>query len=187
MIFGPTPSQTVGPFFAIGLPWAEGPNAVAPGSRGAIRLSGTVRDGAGALIPDHLLETWQADPDGRFADLHGYGGRSAVEGFRGWARCGRDPGDGSFSIVTVKPGRVPAPDGALQAPHIAVSLFARGMTQRLVTRVYFADEPEANAEDPVLAQVPEERRGTLMAAPVLGGYTWDVRVQGEGETVFFEL
>ncbi len=85
MIFPTTPSQTVGPYFAIGLPWEDGPNAVAPGTAGAMTLSGTVRDGGGALIPDHLIEIWQADPDGRFADLYGYGGPSALTGFRGWA------------------------------------------------------------------------------------------------------
>ena len=187
MIFLPTPAQTVGPYFAIGLPFPAGPHAVAPGTPGAITLSGTVLDGAGAVIPDHLVETWQADADGRFADLHGYGGPSALDGFRGWARCGYEDGDGSFSVLTVKPGRVPGPGGALQAPHVAIGLFARGMQQRLVTRMYFADEEEANAEDVVLAGVLAERRATLLAEPVAGGYRWDIRVQGAGETVFFAL
>lgn len=187
MIFPTTPSQTVGPFFALGLPWDGGPHAVGPGTPGAITLFGVVRDGAGALIPDHLIETWQADPDGRFADLHGYGGPSRLAGFRGWARCGHETGDGSFAIVTVKPGPVPGPGGAAQAPHLAVALFARGMVEHLFTRVYFADEPEANAADPVLAGVPAARRPTLLAEPVPGGYRWDIRVQGPGETVFFDL
>lgn len=187
MIFATTPSQTVGPYFAIGLPWEGGPHAVAPGTPGAITLSGTVRDGRGELVPDHLIETWQADPDGRFADLHGHGGPSGLPGFRGFARCGQEVGDGSFSVLTVKPGRVPGPGGVLQAPHIAVSLFARGLTRRLVSRVYFADEEEANAADPVLAGVPAARRATLLARPVPGGYAWDIRVQGDGETVFFDL
>lgn len=187
MIFPTTPSQTVGPYFALGLPWEAGPQAVEPGTPGAITLSGVVRDGAGALVPDHLVETWQADPDGRYADLHGYGGPSGLAGFRGWARCGHEVGDGSFSVLTVKPGRVPGPGGILQAPHVAVALFARGMVQHLFTRVYFADEPGANAADPVLATVPESRRGTLLAEPVEGGYRWDVRLQGPGETVFFDV
>lgn len=187
MIFPTTPSQTVGPFFAIGLPWAAGPHVVAPGSPGAISLTGTVRDGAGSLIPDHLIEIWQADPQGRFADMYGYGGASRAEGFRGWGRCGHEAGDGSYALVTVKPGPVAGPDGTVQAPHIAVGLFARGMTQRLVTRVYFADEAEANAADPVLARVVPERRETLLAVPVIGGYRWDIRVQGPDETVFFDV
>jgi protocatechuate 3,4-dioxygenase alpha subunit len=187
LIFQTTPSQTVGPYFAIGLPWAEGPHAVDPGMPGAITISGTISDGAGAPIPDHLLETWQADPDGRYADAHGYGGASSVEGFRGFARYGVEVGDGDYEIVTVKPGRVAEPGGRLQAPHIAVTLMARGMLHRVVTRIYFADEPEANAEDPILALVPPERRDTLLATPVDGGYRFDIRLQGPGETVFFDV
>ncbi len=187
MIFPTTPAQTVGPYFAIGLPWEAGPFAAAPEADGAITLAGTVRDGHGDLVPDHLIETWQADPDGHFADLHDQGGPSTFAGFRGWARSGHEVGDGSFSIVTVKPGRVPTPDGRLQAPHLAVALFARGLARHLVSRVYFADEEEANAQDPVLAALPAERRATLLAEPVSGGYVWDVRIQGEGETVFFDV
>jgi protocatechuate 3,4-dioxygenase, alpha subunit len=187
LIFQTTPSQTVGPYFAIGLPWAEGPHAVDPGTSGAITITGTIYDGAGAPIPDHLIETWQAGPDGRFADAHGYGGASSVEGFRGFARYGVEVGDGMYEIVTVKPGRVPEPGGRLQAPHIAVTLMARGMLHRVVTRIYFADEAEANAEDPILALVPPERRGTLMATPEDGGYRFDIRLQGPGETVFFDV
>ena len=187
MIFQTTPSQTVGPYFAIGLPWAEGPNAVAPGTPGAITITGTISDGAGAPIPDHLLETWQADPDGRYADAYGYGRASEMEGFRGFARYGVEVGDGEYRIVTVKPGRVPEPGGRLQAPHIAVTLMARGMLQRVVTRIYFGDEDEANAEDPILSLVPAERRGTLIATPQDGGYRFDIRLQGPGETVFFDV
>lgn len=187
MIFKTTPSQTVGPYFAIGLPWAAGPHAVAEGTAGAITISGTIYDGHGEPVPDHLLETWQADPDGRFADAHGYGGRSEMEGFRGFARYGVEDGDGSYEIVTVKPGPVPGLDGTTQAPHIDVTLLARGMLNRVVTRIYFADEPELNAADPVLATVPPERRGTLLAEPVEGGYRFDIRLQGDGETVFFAV
>jgi len=100
LIFGTTPSQTVGPFFAIGLPWESGSLAVADGTPGAIRISGTVYDGRGEPVPDHLLETWQADPSGRFADMHGYGGASELPGFSGFARCGAEEGDGTFEIVT---------------------------------------------------------------------------------------
>ena len=187
MIFATTPSQTVGPYFAIGLPWELGPQAVPPDMPGAIRITGHIYDGARTPVPDFLLETWQADPDGRFADAYGYGGRSELAGFRGFARYGVEQGDGSYEIVTVKPGSVPGPGGRPQAPHLDVSLFARGMLNRCVTRIYFADEPDANAADPVLARVPEQRRATLLAQPTEHGYTLDIRIQGEGETVFFAV
>jgi protocatechuate 3,4-dioxygenase alpha subunit len=187
LIFETTPSQTVGPFFAIGLPWEVGPHAVPEDTDQAIRITGTVYDGSGEPVPDHLIETWQADPAGRFADMHGYGGASELEGFRGFARYGVEDGDGTFEIVTVKPGAVPGPGGVMQAPHIDVSLFARGMLNRCVTRIYFADEVDANAADPVLAGVPEARRTTLLAEPIEGGYRFDIHLQGPDETVFFAL
>jgi protocatechuate 3,4-dioxygenase, alpha subunit len=187
LIFQTTPSQTVGPYFSIGLPWAGGPQAVPEGTPGAIRISGTVYDGAGKPVPDHLIETWQADPEGRFADLHGHGGPSALAGFRGFARCGHEDGDGSFEILTVKPGPVPGPGESMQAPHIDVSVFARGMLNRCVTRIYFGDEPEANAADPVLGRLPVQRRKTLVATRASDGYRFDIRLQGPGETVFFAV
>lgn len=187
MIFGLTPSQTVGPYFAIGLPWDEGPSAVPEGTPGAIAIGGTVYDGAGAPVPDALIETWQADPEGRFADLHDHGGRSQLAGFRGFARSGEEDGDGRYEIHTVKPGPVPALGGGLQAPHIAVSVLARGMLNRVVTRIYFADEPEANSADPVLVGVAAERRSTLIAEPADGGYQFDIHLQGPRETVFFAI
>jgi protocatechuate 3,4-dioxygenase alpha subunit len=172
LIFGTTPSQTVGPCFAIGLPWQAGPNVVPPDTPGAIRISGTVYDGAGTPIPDSLIETWQADSAGLFADLHGHGGRSDLEGFRGFGRCGFEDGDGTFEIITVKPGG--------DTPWINVSVFARGMLHRLVTRIYFeeADVPEL---------VPTERHATLLAEPVDGGYRFDIHLQGPNETVFFDV
>jgi protocatechuate 3,4-dioxygenase alpha subunit len=187
LIFATTPSQTVGPYFAIGLPWPEGPHAVLDGTSGAITISGTVYDGDGEPVPDHLIETWQADPEGRFADLHGHGGGSQLEGFRGFARYGVEDGDGTYEIITLKPGAVPASDGSMQAPHLDVSLFARGMLSRCVTRIYFEDEEEANAADPVLERVPAERRQTLMARRTPDGYRFDIRLQGPGETVFFAI
>jgi protocatechuate 3,4-dioxygenase, alpha subunit len=187
LIFATTPSQTVGPYFAIGLPWPDGPNVVPSETPDAIRIAGVVYDGAGEPVPDALLEIWQADADGRFADMRGHGGLSEVPGFRGFARVGQEDGDGSYEIVTVKPGPVPGLDGAPQAPHIDVSVFARGMLHRCVTRIYFGDEPDANATDAVLARVPAERRGTLIAPPVEGGYRFDIRLQGERETVFFAV
>jgi protocatechuate 3,4-dioxygenase alpha subunit len=187
VIFAATPSQTVGPYFAIGLPWDAGPHAVPVDAPGAIRIAGTVYDGHGEPVPDHLLEFWQADPDGRFADLHGHGGSSELPGFRGFARYGVEDGDGTFEILTVKPGAVPGPGGTMQAPHIDVSVFARGMLHRCVTRIYFADEAEANAADPVLARVPEARRHTLLAEPLGGSYRFDIHLQGFEETVFFAV
>ena len=188
MIFGTTPSQTVGPYFAIGLPWPDGPHAVAPDTTGTITIAGRVYDGAGVPVPDFLLETWQADPEGRFNDLHGHGGPSQAPGFRGFARYGVETGDGSFELLTVKPGRVTGPHEALMAPHLAVTMMARGMLNRVVTRIYFGDEPEANASDPILALVPAQRRETLIAeADGNGGYRFDIRLQGPGETVFFSV
>jgi protocatechuate 3,4-dioxygenase, alpha subunit len=193
VIFGTTPSQTVGPYFAIGLPWPEGPHAVAPDTPGTIAIAGSVYDGAGVPVPDFLLETWQADSEGRFNDLYGHGGPSQVPGFRGFARYGVETGDGSFEILTVKPGRLKAGGGvggvaALMAPHIAVTIMARGMLNRCVTRIYFGDEPDANGEDPILSLVPAERRETLIAAPDGDSrYRFDIRLQGAGETVFFAI
>jgi protocatechuate 3,4-dioxygenase alpha subunit len=154
---------------------------------GAIRITGSVYDGAGTQIPDSLIEIWQADPEGRFVDLHGYGEQSDIEGFRGFGRYGAEDGDGKFEFVTLKPGRVPGPGATMQAPHIVVSVFARGMLNRCVTRIYFADEQDANASDPVLSGVPADRRDTLLAQPVDGGYQFDIHLQGQGETVFFAI
>lgn len=185
-MFGTTPSQTVGPFLSIGLPWPEGEHVVPEGTAGAFRLGGSIRDGAGALVPDALVETWQADPDGRFADLHGHGGPSALAGFRGFGRSGYEEGDGTWSVLTVRPGPVPWLDGRMQAPHLDVSVFARGLLHRVVTRIYFADLPDLNAADPVLQSVPADRRGTLLAHPSeSGGYVFDIHLQGPDETVFF--
>ena len=184
---GMTPSQTVGPYFSIGLPWERGALVVAPDTPGAITIAMAVFDGRGEPVIDSMIETWQADPDGRFADLHGHAGPSQLPGFRGFARCAAEQGDGRFEIVTVKPGRVSWPDGGEQAPHIDVSVFARGMLHRCVTRVYFADEPDANANDPLLQSVPAARRTTLLAEPAENGYAFDIHLQGPDETVFFSL
>jgi protocatechuate 3,4-dioxygenase alpha subunit len=182
----PTPSATVGPYLAIGLTWDDGPLVVEPGTPGAIWLRGMILDGNGDRVPDALVETWQADPDGRFDHPDDPRGAVARPGFRGFGRSQTVDG-GEYAICTVKPGRVPDGDGGLQAPHVDVSVFARGLLDRVVTRLYFADEAEANAEDPVLRSVPEDRRATLLARPTEDGYRLDIRLQGDAETVFFAL
>jgi protocatechuate 3,4-dioxygenase alpha subunit len=185
---GTTPSATVGPYLAIGLSWPDGPFAVAEGTPGAVWVRGRVFDGAGDLVPDALIETWQADPDGRFTTPEDPRGPSDYPGFRGFGRSQTVEPPGEFGILTLKPGRVPDGEGGLQAPHIDVSVFARGMLDRLVTRIYFADEAAANAEDAVLRSLPDEAsRRTLLARPGADGYTFDIRLQGSGETVFFAV
>ncbi|MGY1849204.1 MULTISPECIES: protocatechuate 3,4-dioxygenase subunit alpha [unclassified Blastococcus] len=183
---GTTPSATVGPYLAIGLTWPDGEFAAAEGTPGGFWLRGRVFDGAGEVVPDAMIETWQADPDGRFPSPEDPRGAASYPGFRGYARAQTITGD--FSVFTLKPGRVPDGEGGLQAPHIDVSVFARGLLDRVVTRIYFADEAEANAEDAVLRSLPDEAaRQTLLAAPGGDGYRFDVHLQGERETVFFAV
>jgi len=184
----PTPAQTIGPYFGFALPWSDGREVVAEGTPGAIVLEGVLLDGAGQPVPDGLIETWQADDDGRFAHPDDPRGAVAWSGFRGFGRCPTDA-HGRYSILTLKPGPVPGPGESTQAPHITMSVFARGLLQRLVTRVYFADEQERNALDPVLCSLRggEQMRRTLLAAPHDGGYCFDVRLQGQDETVFFAI
>jgi protocatechuate 3,4-dioxygenase alpha subunit len=188
-----TPSQTVGPFLAIGLPWPDGPFVVPEGTPGAVTIFGRVTDGADQPLPDALVETWQADADGRFDHAGDPRGAAAsrTPGFRGFGRCATDA-DGRYQIVTVRPGPLPTPDGGKEAPHINVSVFARGLLDRVVTRIYFADEAAANAVDPVLASIADPaRRTTLIATPELGGrsgeFRFDIRLQGTKETVFFDV
>ena len=154
---------------------------------GAITITGTVHDGRGDAVPDHLIEFWQADADGRFTDIHGYGEQSTLDGFRGFGRWGVEDGDGTYEMVTIKPGQVPGPNGELQAPHIDVTLFARGMLHRVVTRIYFADEAQANAADPVLATRAGRPARDSAAQPTADGYRFDIHLQGPGETVFFDI
>ena len=171
-----TPSQTVGPYLAIGLPYEQGPYVVAKDAPGAIRIHGFVFDGAGDPITDAMIETWQADPDGTFGT-----------DFRGFGRCPTDA-DGRYELVTLKPGSVPGANGEPQAPHIEMSVFARGLLKRLVTRVYFPDEGEANEADPVLSSVEDpEARATLVAVPQDGGLRFDINLQGDRETTFFAV
>jgi protocatechuate 3,4-dioxygenase alpha subunit len=177
----------VGPFLAIGLTWDDGPFAVAEGTPGAVWLRGTVFDGNGDPVPDAMVETWQADPDGHFDHPDDPRGRFAYPRFRGFGRSQTVDG-GEYAVLTLKPGRVPDGEGGLQAPHVDVSVFARGLLDRVVTRIYFADEAEANAEDAVLRSLPDDAsRQTLLAQPSADGYRLDIRLQGDAETVFFAV
>ena len=182
-----TPSQTVGPYLALGLRWPDGPLVVPQGTPGAVWLRGRVVDGNGDAVTDAMVETWQADPDGRFEHPDDPRGAAApaLRGFRGFGRS--ETVDGEYAVLTVKPGPVPDGEGGLQAPHVDVSVFARGLLDRLVTRLYFGDEEHANAQDPVLRGLPDQARRTLVAQPADDGYRLDIVLQGDAETVFFRV
>lgn len=184
-----TPSQTVGPYLSIGLTWPDGGDVVPAGAPGAIVISGRLYDGLGNPVPDGMIETWQADVTGRFP--HPDDPRGTCDptppGFRGFGRAATDA-EGEFRLVTVKPGSLPTPDGRTEAPHIDVSVFARGLLDRVVTRIYFPDEAEANAADPVLSAIADETaRSTLIAQPAGEGLRFDIHLQGEHETTFFDV
>jgi protocatechuate 3,4-dioxygenase alpha subunit len=210
-LFGQTPSQTVGPFFHYGLPWKGGADLVGKSDMGArpelfpechyvlnlsspsgvprgevIDLRGRVLDGKGEAVPDAMLEIWQANAAGRYASL--VDGREDIPldpHFIGFGRVATSAG-GEWHFRTIRPGRVPGPDGALQAPHIGLSVFGRGLLKRLATRIYFADCAENDA-DAVLGRVPVGRRGTLIAQRRDREWWLDIVLQGPGETVFFAL
>jgi protocatechuate 3,4-dioxygenase, alpha subunit len=197
----PTGSQTVGPFFHLGFAYLECQNLAGESVAGErVTIRGKVLDGDGNIVPDAVLEIWQADPAGRYAsDISRQ--NSAAPRFLGFGRIETDD-NGEFQFTTTKPGRVPSPDDGLQAPHLVITLFSRGLLKPLLTRVYFPDEP-SNAADPILKLVPPERRSTLIAkrsaeagakngpentsanAPVKI-LDWTIVMQGEGETVFFD-
>jgi protocatechuate 3,4-dioxygenase alpha subunit len=194
---GITPSATVGPFFAYGLTpggrynWndAFSNNLVTPDASGErIRIEGRVLDGDGVPINDSMIEIWQADAQGRYANP---ADKRALPNasFKGFGRIGTTA-EGYYSFETIKPGAVPGPQGKMQAPHILLAVFSRGMLRQSYTRIYFADEA-ANAADPILALVPAERRDTLIAKKTVKNghpvYTFDIQMQGEQETVFFEI
>ena len=152
-------------------------------------IEGKVLDGAGQPVPDALVETRQADPDGRFDHPDDPRGPVAASGnFRGFGRSATDP-EGKYQVVTLRPGPLPCPGGGTEAPHLDVSVFARGLLDRVVTRIYFPGEAEANAADPVLASIADQgRKATLIAAEETGGrFRFDIRLQGDGETVFFDV
>jgi protocatechuate 3,4-dioxygenase, alpha subunit len=184
------PSQTIGPFFHFGLTTNTALGCLTrPEARGErIHLRFHLLDGDGVPVPDGMIEIWQADASGRYDHPADTQQRARDPAFCGFGRLATDAG-GSCLFETVYPGRVPDGRGACQAPHLTVSVFARGLLGRLCTRVYFEGDP-ALADDPVLARVPEDRHHTLMArrdAALPGQWNFDIHLQGEHETVFFEI
>jgi protocatechuate 3,4-dioxygenase, alpha subunit len=175
----PTPSQTIGPFLAIGMEPLEHRDVVAPGTEGAVTVGGTVLDGENAPVPDAMIELWQASPDGGFDATAGTGGDQP------WFGRSLTDASGRYAFTTAKPAPVALRTGEPQAPHLELLLFARGLLRPVRTRVYFPDEAAANNADPVLRAVPPERRQTLVATPGSDGLTFDIRLRGAGETVFF--
>lgn len=171
-----TTSQTIGPFLRIGLEWMVIEDIAPKGLAGErVSLEGRIVDGDGHPVNDAAVELWQADSHGTYESA-----------FRGYGRSLTDEG-GGFRFRTIKPGRVPGPHGSVQAPHLVVTIFMRGLLKQLLTRVYFPEDP-ANAEDPVLALVPAGRRGTLIATKKGDGQlVWNVVLQGGNETVFFDF
>lgn len=213
-LFGQTPWQTIGPFFHYGLPWKGGADLTGASDLGArpdltpeahdllagpsskpaiggraIEIVGQVFDGDGKPAPDAMIEIWQANAAGRYDSPADARTDLALEpGFIGFGRSATQE-DGSFRFRTIEPGRVPGPGNSLQAPHIAVGVFGRGLIKRLVTRLYFEDA-EGNDEDPILSLVPAARRGGLVARRIAGDpptYRFDIHLQGEHETVFFDF
>ncbi|HEV1997905.1 MAG TPA: protocatechuate 3,4-dioxygenase subunit alpha [Candidatus Dormibacteraeota bacterium] len=164
MATAPTPSQTIGPFYGFALPF-DGDSEASPPGPGVLRIEGQVLDGAGEPVTDALLELWHGDQ---------------------FARCATDT-EGVFHFTARKPLPIPGPDGTSQAPHFSLTVFARGLLRQLETRIYLPDEEAANAVDWVLAQVEPERRASLIARSEGGVLRFDVRLQGERETVFFAL
>ena len=183
----PTPSQTVGPYFALEMPRMERHELIVPSDPDAVWVRGTVFDGEGTPVDDAVIELWQANRAGRYAHPEDTREEIPLEnGFEGWGRCSTDEG-GNYEFVTVKPGQVPAPGGGMQAPHIEVAVLARGVLVRLATRIYFPDEAHANLVDAVLAAVPADMRERLVAVQEDGGLRFDIHLQGDHETPFFAV
>jgi protocatechuate 3,4-dioxygenase alpha subunit len=191
MEFLPTPSQTVGPYFSLGLTQSHSVPRIAGAEAAGERvwLQCRVLDGDGLPINDAMIEIWQADSHGRYHQApRDQPKQPADPACPGFGRVGSNE-DGICEFETVKPGRVPGPDKIVQAPHLSLAVFARGILLQLYTRIYFAGDP-ANDQDPVLALVPAERRETLIARPDSqrpGGWRFDIHLCGEKETVFFDI
>jgi protocatechuate 3,4-dioxygenase, alpha subunit len=186
----PTPWQTVGPYFAISLAGGYSVEHIAgPNTKGErVKLMCAMFDGEGQGVDEALVEIWQANADGKYNHPDDPQDKPVDPDFLGFGRQATDE-NGVCVFETIKPGRVPGPNGAMQAPHLAVSVLARGILRWLPTRIYFAGDP-ANEQDPVLALVPKQRRETLMAQPVAnqpGAWRFDIHLSGENETVFFDV
>ena len=187
MRFSATGSQTVGPYLHIGLTWLNTDRIARRGARGErVVIRGRVLDGGGAPVNDAVLEIWQANAAGKYAHPEDRQRKAVEKGFGGFGRVPTDA-KGRFRFSTIKPGRVPGPGGKLQAPHLSVTVFMRGLLKQLSTRIYFPGEA-ANAQDPLLKLVPAARRATLVAQRKAKGLLeWDVVLQGRNETVFFDF
>lgn len=175
-----TPSQTVGPYLAIALRWPDGPYVVPEDAPDAFWIRGRLLDGAGAPIDDGVIESWQPDAGGQFPS------ETDAAPFRGFGRSSTDD-QGRWGLHTVKPGRTRDAEGRLAAPYLSIAVFARGLLKPAWTRIYFADEADANAGDAVLALVEPDRRRSLIAQPDGRGYRLDLHLQGPDETVFFDV
>jgi protocatechuate 3,4-dioxygenase alpha subunit len=183
-----TSSQTVGPYLHIGLTWLNTSNIAGRGVAGErVTIQGCLVDGDGRGVDDGLIEIWQANSHGKYAHPEDRQKKPLERGFRGFGRIPTDA-RGAFRFTTIKPGSVPGPGGKPQAPHLAVSVFMRGLLKQLATRIYFPDEEDANQRDPILALVPPARRPTLIARRKSKGVlVWNVVLQGKNETVFFDF
>ncbi|MAV88482.1 MAG: protocatechuate 3,4-dioxygenase subunit alpha [Rhodospirillaceae bacterium] len=189
---GVTASQTVGPFLSIAMR-SEGQEYLVPkNSKNAIKIHGIVYDGEGTPVPDAVIEIWQANINGKYDHPEDNSDNELIKGFSGFGRsCTNN--EGQFFFVTQKPGRVNGRGNSLQAPHLAVNILARGMLKQQVTRIYFSDEVQSNAEDPVLNQIDDElERKTLIAnfnpnGGLIDEYEFHIYLQGENETIFFDV
>ena len=181
-----TTSQTIGPYLRIGLEWMVIEDLAPKGTAGErVQIQGNIFDADSKPVNDAAVEIWQANSQGKYASAEDPQAKPVEKAFRGYGRSLTDEA-GAFRFRTIKPGRVPGPEGQLQAPHITVTIFMRGLLKQLQTRIYFPDDP-ANADDPVLNLVPAARRATLVAKKRADGtLEWNVVLQGRNETVFFE-
>lgn len=179
--------QTVGPYFRIGLEYLDTSELAPAGTVGErFAVEGRVLDGNGIPVPDAVIEIWQADCNGEYAGTAGAEVNTPSATFTGFGRIPTDE-DGRFRFTTIRPGQIPGPGGAMQAPHLAVRVMMRGLLKSLVTRMYFP--AEAVASDPILQLIPEQRRGTLIAtvdASREATLLWNIELQGTHETVFFD-
>jgi protocatechuate 3,4-dioxygenase, alpha subunit len=180
-------NQTVGPYLHIGLEWLTTRDIAGKGIKGErVAIAGRLIDGDGNGVNDGLIEIWQANAAGKYAHPEDTQKKPIEKGWRGFGRVPTDA-NGGFRFTTVKPGRVPGPGATLQAPHLVVSVFMRGMLKHLATRIYFPDEAAANAQDPILKLVPAARRATLVPRQKGKALEWDIVLQGKNETVFFDF